>query len=115
QLTPAEGPWRQRILVTHRIFENGIGAGDEFWHIEPVEMPVRHRRQKVLQSPAPIPVARLVLRRLDIAHPIHKLAALRVDIIADWVDQKLRRMMPAAADHARARQERLLRSNNAPP
>src|SRR5262245_45576228 len=111
--TPEAPSW-QRILINHWIFENCIGAGDEFGHIEPVKMPTRHRRQKVLQSPAPIPVARLVLLRLDVAHPIHKLPALGVDIIADRIDQKLRGVMPANADHARARQDRLPARNTAP-
>src|SRR5262245_66235028 len=93
-----EAPSRQRILINHRIFENCFGAADELWHVKPIELPIRHRGQKVLQAPATIPIARVVVRCLDVAYPIHKLAAVGIDIDADRIDKKLRRIMPDNAD-----------------
>ena len=114
QRQPAKRPARQRILIDHRIFQDGVGACDEFRHVEPIEMPVGHGRQEVFQTAAAIPVARLVDRRLDVADPVHQLAAFGVDIVADRVDQQLGRMVPADADHAGAGQERLPARDAAP-
>src|SRR5262245_9579663 len=110
----AETPSRQRVLIDHRIFENCIGAADKLRHVKPVEVPVRHCRQKVLQLSPTIPIPCLVLWRLDIAYPIHKLPALGVDIVSDWIDQKLGWMMPADPDHAGARKEGSPPSHSAP-
>src|SRR5450631_1135887 len=39
QCEAAEAPAWQRILVDHRIFQDGVGAADEFRHVEPIESP----------------------------------------------------------------------------
>ncbi len=77
-------------------------------------MPVRHGREEVFQPAAPVPVALLVLRRLDVDHPVHELTAVGIDIVADRIDQQLGRMMPADADHAGAGHERLPAGDAAP-
>src|SRR5215470_13218682 len=77
-------------------------------------MPIGHRGQKVLQTASPVPVTRLILWRFHIANPIYELAPFGVDIVADRIDQKLRRMMPTDTDHAGAGQKRLPASNTTP-
>ena len=57
QRQPAEAPARQRILIDHRIFQDGVGAADELRHVEPVEVPVRHGGEEIFQLAAPVPVA----------------------------------------------------------
>src|SRR5262249_60785250 len=64
----AETPSRQRILIDHRILEDRVGAADEFRYVKPFKKPVRHCWEKVFQLSASVPIARLVVRCLDVTH-----------------------------------------------
>src|ERR1700676_3802460 len=99
----AKAPSRQRVLIDHRIFQNRFGAPDESRHVEPIEMPVRDCVNEIVEVPGAIPVALLlVMRGFDVDDPIHQLATLLVDIVADGINQNFRGIDPAYAHHARA-------------
>lgn len=100
-------PARQRVLVDHRVLQDGVGGQDQRGHVEPVEVPVGEGGQEVLEAPGAAPVAHRGLGRVDLGDPVHELAALVVDVVADRVDHHLADGEPARAHHAAAREKGL--------
>src|SRR6185437_13602261 len=86
---PAEGPFIDRILVDHWIFQDLVGVADHLRHVEPFEVPVLVERKKVGKIARLVPV---ILRKsvaLDLGHPVDELAPLAVDAVYDRVDDDL--------------------------
>ena len=103
QSDPAEAPPRQRVLIDHRKFQNGVGVAHHVGHVQPIEVPVGDAVDEILEPAGTVPVALgLVVGRLDIEDPIDELAAFGVDIVADRIDQNLGDVEPADAHHAGA-------------
>src|SRR5206468_1611232 len=61
---------------------------------------------EILESPVAIPVARPMLRCLDLGNPVDELQPGGVDVVANRVDHHLAVGEPAGADHAGAVQYR---------
>src|SRR5438105_3298683 len=101
----AEAPTRQRILVDHWKFEDLVGVANESGHVEPSEMPIGEGGAEILEPAAPIPVAPLVPRRLDLGHPVDELGSRAVDVVADRVDHHFAGGEPTGAHHAGSREK----------
>jgi len=56
----AKRPALDRVLVHHRVFENDIGAADQFGNIEPIEAPALIEMNEVVEPARFVPVVLLL-------------------------------------------------------
>ena len=76
QRDAVEHPAADRVTVHHWIFEDKFSIRDQSGHIEPIEIPVSKRLDKILDPARRRPVIRLVVVTRLLGIPIDKLGAV---------------------------------------
>src|SRR3954469_4790803 len=84
-----ERPARQRVLVDHGIFEDGLGLRDQLGEIEPIKTTAFVDRQEVRKGAwivSSVPVGRV---SLDLGGPVDQLVSVSIHVVDDWIDHDL--------------------------
>src|SRR5258706_4805103 len=111
---PPERPATYRVAVGHWILEHDLGVPEHLREIQPLEAETLEGRQEVGRAPVQIPVRPNVARREELGSPGDEPAALRVELLADRIDDDLADVEPAALDEALAAEIRRPARHSAP-